>query len=44
MAAGYPRYPHIHGDLLTFATGPGKGRRPLPPRPGSLVPSDAGAR
>jgi tricorn protease len=21
MAAGYLRYPHIHGDLLTFAVG-----------------------
>jgi len=30
--------------LPRVATGPGKGRRPLPPRPGSLVPSDAGAR
>ena len=50
MAAGYLRYPHIHGDrqplpaLPRVATGPGQGRRPLPPRPGSLVPSDAGAR
>ena len=30
--------------LPRVATGPGKGRRPLPPRPGSLVPSDASAR
>ena len=44
MAAGYLRYPHIRCDLLTFVAGPGKSRRPLPPRPGSLAASDAGAR
>ena len=30
--------------LPRVAAGPGKSRRPLPPRPGSLAPSDAGAR
>ena len=35
MASGYLRYPHIHGDLLTFAAGddvlarPGRGRARL---------------
>ena len=30
--------------LPRVAAGPGKSRRPLPPRPGSLAASDAGAR
>jgi C-terminal processing protease CtpA/Prc len=30
--------------LPRVADGPGKSRRPLPPRPGSLAASDAGAR
>ena len=34
MAAGYLRYPHIHGDLLTFTAGDDVGS----PRPRAAGP------